>query len=793
MDDLYPPSPAEIPPGLLVTPTSYWLRLCFAVLAIAGLGLFYAGLIAFLVWHAWFAFVLAPGSDAAFTAALGFVILAMMVAPLLSVTSASPPRGFEVTAETEPQLVAFVHRVADEVGAPRPYRIWLTPDVNAAVFFDVSLLALVFPTRKSLVIGLGLVNQLSLDEIKAVLAHEFGHFAQGSMRVNAWAYVAHQVAAGVVHMRTWIDTALRWLSGIDLRLAWVGWLLRAIAWAIRTCTETLFRGVLRMNRALSREMEFQADLVAARVAGSDSPVAALSRLAAADEALDMALREVARALEDKEVVEDVYAVQTHLIGRLRAVRHEPTWGASPRRPEPPGPTFRVFPKAIGVPPRMYLTHPPNLEREENVKRHYVPSNLDPRPAWALFADPAATRRKMTALLLDVSPEQQLPQVAVSAFCEKLDSRLDKLGFNPRHRGVYLQRPAVRAHEALAGVWGQLPAGSVDEAEIRNFLEDPYPDHLGASLSRLRDLNAEVAMLEALLDGRLEAPGGRVELRGEEVARHQLPAAIERVRGERAEAEQVLVNHDQRVRRTHRLAARVLGPEHEAALVGVAAFLHYVEHQHAILDDEENVFIAVFRQLTLDGVLSSSERKKLIEAIGCALTAMQLLSKDIDEVQVPAAVVARLEACGDWKRWLFGGVAGRPPRPEDLTDEWFQNFSGLLRNMVERMAFARLAALDALLDLEDAVAAAFVRGGALSDGELGGPGLVPARYSALLPGAERAKPLPPGWIDSFKLGIGPFWSTLRAAVALLILGWAVSAMVSSEVQATRSHGVVVPRR
>ena len=56
------------------------------------------------------------------------------------------------------------------------------------------MLNFIFPSKKNLEIGLPLVNALTLSELKAVLAHEFGHFAQGTgMRityvirgVNAW-------------------------------------------------------------------------------------------------------------------------------------------------------------------------------------------------------------------------------------------------------------------------------------------------------------------------------------------------------------------------------------------------------------------------------------------------------------------------------------------------------------------------------------------------------------------------------------------------------------------------------
>jgi len=87
------------------------------------------------------------------------------------------------------------------------------------VFYDLSIKNLIFPSRKNLEIGLGLVNILNLSELKAVLAHEFGHFAQRSMAVGNWVYIAQQIAAYIIAQRDILDRFLRQLSFMDLRVA----------------------------------------------------------------------------------------------------------------------------------------------------------------------------------------------------------------------------------------------------------------------------------------------------------------------------------------------------------------------------------------------------------------------------------------------------------------------------------------------------------------------------------------------------------------------------------------------
>jgi len=134
--------------------------------------------------------------------------------------------AIEITPQQQPRLFDFLYQLADNAAAPRPYKVFLSPHVNAAVFYDLSILNLFFPSRKNLEIGLGLVNSLTLGEFRAVLAHEFGHFAQRAMAVGRWVYVAQQIAAHLVARRDKLDDFLSGLSRVDFRVAWIGWLMR---------------------------------------------------------------------------------------------------------------------------------------------------------------------------------------------------------------------------------------------------------------------------------------------------------------------------------------------------------------------------------------------------------------------------------------------------------------------------------------------------------------------------------------------------------------------------------------
>src|SRR5215510_9153996 len=238
-------------------------------LAAASLSLF---LILYLLLAGWFlltAYQLTVGAADTENGSGWFVGLAalflavFMLKGVFFVRRGGSANHIEITRDQQPRLFAFLDDLADRAQAPRPHKVFLSPFVNAAVFYDVSPLNLIVPSKKNIEIGLALVNVLSLGEFRAVLAHEFGHVTQRSMVVGQWASIAEQVAAGLV---------------------------------------------LRLQRALQREMEFHADLVAVSLTGSDAIVHALLRLQAADDSWSRTVSFLLRRKAEKHVVLDGFTL-----------------------------------------------------------------------------------------------------------------------------------------------------------------------------------------------------------------------------------------------------------------------------------------------------------------------------------------------------------------------------------------------------------------------------------------------------------------------------------------------------
>lgn len=112
-----------------------------------------------------------------------------LIKPLFISPKTSNDNLLEITETDSPKLFSMIRDVAHATGNQMPKHIYLSPEVNASVFYDKANIWSVFlPVRKNLMIGTGLLHGMNTSEMKAILSHEFGHFSQQSMRVGTITY-----------------------------------------------------------------------------------------------------------------------------------------------------------------------------------------------------------------------------------------------------------------------------------------------------------------------------------------------------------------------------------------------------------------------------------------------------------------------------------------------------------------------------------------------------------------------------------------------------------------------------
>ncbi|MFK7989395.1 MAG: M48 family metalloprotease [Sandaracinaceae bacterium] len=786
---LYPPSPAGVPPDLTQAGPAYRRRAWMAAGGIVAFVALYLGLTCFFGWGAYrqFRLLSAPDENVILRVALGLpaaFFALFLLRGLFGARRADNRARIEVTEDEQPKLFRFIHRIADEAGAPRPHRVFLSAEVNAAVFYDLHFWNLVFPTKKNLEIGLGLITALTLDEAKAVVAHEFGHFAQRSMAVGRWVYLAQEIAGRVVAARGFFDDALHFISTIDIRVAWIGWIMRVFVWALRAVLDTAFRLIVLTHRALSREMELQADLVAASLSGSDSLVHALSKLNEADAAWGSAVDFASGEVNAGRGVEDVFALQASYLEHSRAVLGDPTLGMTPSRPKIERETHRVFDTQLAQPPRMWSTHPPNREREDNVKRRYLKSTLDPRPATALLENEPAVRREITALLFTPLNDDAPPlpdAVPLDETLARLDASFDKPWLDPAYRGAYLNRSVVRAAADVDALYedddSRVPAADV----ILTRIDALFPESLADLLETHRERATERRTLEALRDGVLDAPGGVIRHRGAVIGKTKLPGVIDALKAEETALSRELEAHDRSVRTAYRLAARHFGDDWEEAYEGLVELLHFTAHGLADLIDAQSHCGHVLDIVLADGQVSGSERRRLIQAgrevvdslrdiyraevfipedvQALILDELEELRRDTEEDTEPPSVET-LEG-------LLGQSLGLVHPNEGNLGDWLSAADSWCNPTRNVLALLADATLEALLNMERMLEG-HLRDGTPPEAEAPEPGEVPEDCTVLVPGGERERQRKLDLWDRFQIADG-FWpGAARFAAAATLL-------------------------
>ena len=179
-------------------------------------------------------------------------------------SSGAEDAGIPIDEHSQPELVGLVRSVAQEMQTEPPARLFLVPDVNAGVRETGGSFGLRRGERV-MVIGMPYIDVLTVDQLRAVIAHELGHYAGGDTRLSGLTY-----RAGASIGRTISNV------GDD---TWLGRLF-----------DSYGRMYLRISQRVRRQQELSADASAVRLAGRESHVTSLRRAMVTAYAFDHFLR-----------------------------------------------------------------------------------------------------------------------------------------------------------------------------------------------------------------------------------------------------------------------------------------------------------------------------------------------------------------------------------------------------------------------------------------------------------------------------------------------------------------------
>ena len=302
----------------------------------------------------------------------------------------------EVTESDCPQLFQMIHEVALATRCKMPKHVYLSPDVNACVFYDTSFWSIFFPVRKNLEIGLGLFDGLNVSEVQAIIGHEFGHFAQESMKVGSAVYITNTVLYNLIYTDDNWDRRINKMRLSDLRsLRIAGELTHWLTGIIKQNTIRMYRFVEKGYLKLSRYMEFDADHVACRACGSNIFISALCKLSVLSYE-EQHFEDIFTALLNDNKTVANYFQSKHITDRAIPRYGMPTVSAAMSLASPYQPTDSSSKVQVED---IWRTHPTTQDRIANAQLIGTIKSPNCSDAWSLL--PEAVQDKVSRHLLQL--------------------------------------------------------------------------------------------------------------------------------------------------------------------------------------------------------------------------------------------------------------------------------------------------------------------------------------------------------------------------------------------------------
>lgn len=460
---------------------------------------------------------------------VGVIVLIFLIKFIFKRTKHDKSGWVELKKKDEPALFKFIEDIAVEAGAPLPKKVYLSHEVNASVFYDSSFWSMFFPVKKNLLIGYGLANTTTVQEFKATLAHEFGHFSQKSMKVGSYVYQLNKIIYNMLYeneslfngMKTW--SSFNWFFSTFVSVA--SWIIKGIQWVL----QKLYNKININHMALSREMEFYADEVGANLAGSVALKDLLLRLDISDNALSKVFGFYDTKISDNVKSNNVFKEQLVVLDVLVKDNHYPTANGLPHL------SFREinkYNKSKLVIEDQWASHPSTEERVKALDiLDITTENIDNRPARDLFVAPESTEAALTKMLFADIPYPSTPQeLSISDFAIQFIENEIENGFEPIYNGYY-------------DVYNPLNV-DVNITDISTNFQEFFTEEKVSFIYELQSLNQDLFTLNGIKDGIYEI--GTFDYDGKKYTKGGASEIVKELEGELNSVKEELNKNDQRI-------------------------------------------------------------------------------------------------------------------------------------------------------------------------------------------------------------------------------------------------------
>ncbi len=299
---------------------------------------------------------------------LALVVALLTLATLWSILKSVFVRGRDddpgerLELRAHPRLRALLEEVARRIETRPVDSVYLTPGTDVAVMERGGLgRQLRGGTERCLILGVGVLEGFRVGPLKAVLAHEYGHFSNRDTAGGGFALAVRRslltMAQGLAE-----SGAAAWYNPVWLFL------------------NGFYRVFLRISQGASRLQEILADRWAVLAYGSK------------------AFEEGLRHVIERAVRFD--ATANRLVAEMAQRRPVANLYAAPEGPQEEDPEVgKVVRQVLNRPPSPYDSHPSPTERTRWARalgaRGSGAAAEDAEDAWSLFADRTAIEQSMT--------------------------------------------------------------------------------------------------------------------------------------------------------------------------------------------------------------------------------------------------------------------------------------------------------------------------------------------------------------------------------------------------------------
>ncbi len=231
------------------------------------------------------------------------VVLLFLLKPLFfRAVPVDSGRARVINRDDEPLLYEFVETLCLRIDAPLPDTITLSLDANAGVRIKSPISG-----KLELTLGLPLLSVFPLRILIAVLVHELGHFRQRrAMRLSHLVFYIHRFIHQVLYQRDAIDRFFGHLRAIrNIYFMAANFIIFISVESMRGLLWLLLVSGLWMTFRVKREMEYDADRLAAKLAGRDELAKVLEALHFVHIGAFHAMGDVNAAMQERALPDDM--------------------------------------------------------------------------------------------------------------------------------------------------------------------------------------------------------------------------------------------------------------------------------------------------------------------------------------------------------------------------------------------------------------------------------------------------------------------------------------------------------